>query len=87
MKSQLMQRQKNETDGVQNLEGGGLENGINPHFLDLQSKFFFILTFILSAVFFTSSSSGFLFICFFFTFISDFLLLQLILELNLLLLL
>ncbi|XP_070711650.1 leucine-rich repeat flightless-interacting protein 2 isoform X3 [Pempheris klunzingeri] len=34
LKSQL--DQKNGTDGVQNLEGGGLENGLDAHLLDLQ---------------------------------------------------
>uniref|UniRef100_A0A8C4GFN7 Leucine-rich repeat flightless-interacting protein 2 n=1 Tax=Dicentrarchus labrax TaxID=13489 RepID=A0A8C4GFN7_DICLA len=36
LKSQLDQRQKNGNDGVQNPEGGGLENGIDAHLLDLQ---------------------------------------------------
>ncbi|XP_073351538.1 leucine-rich repeat flightless-interacting protein 2 isoform X6 [Pagrus major] len=36
LKSQLDQRQKNGTDGVQNPEGGGLENGMDSHLLDLQ---------------------------------------------------
>lgn len=38
LKSQLDQRQKNGTDGVQNLEGDGLENGMDSHLLDLQSE-------------------------------------------------
>ncbi|XP_044043373.1 leucine-rich repeat flightless-interacting protein 2 isoform X10 [Siniperca chuatsi] len=36
LKSQLDQRQKNGTDGVQNPEGDGLENGVDSHLLDLQ---------------------------------------------------
>ncbi|XP_068587032.1 leucine-rich repeat flightless-interacting protein 2 isoform X4 [Cebidichthys violaceus] len=36
LKSQLDQRQKNGTDEVQNLEGDGLENGVDSHLLDLQ---------------------------------------------------
>ncbi|XP_029282964.1 leucine-rich repeat flightless-interacting protein 2 isoform X12 [Cottoperca gobio] len=36
MKSQLDQRQKNGTDGVQDPEGSSLENGLDPHLLDLQ---------------------------------------------------
>ncbi|XP_035533841.1 leucine-rich repeat flightless-interacting protein 2-like [Morone saxatilis] len=36
LKSQLDQRQKNGTDGVQNPEGGSLENGMDAHLLDLQ---------------------------------------------------
>lgn len=36
LKSQLNQRQKNGTDGVQDPEGGGLENGMDSHLLDLQ---------------------------------------------------
>ncbi|KAM9334233.1 leucine-rich repeat flightless-interacting protein 2 [Symphorus nematophorus] len=36
LKSQLDQRQKNGTDGVQNPEGDGLENGMDSHLLDLQ---------------------------------------------------
>ncbi|XP_070786584.1 leucine-rich repeat flightless-interacting protein 2 [Enoplosus armatus] len=36
LKSELDQRQKNGTDGVQNPEGGGLENGMDSHLLDLQ---------------------------------------------------
>ncbi|TKS66692.1 Leucine-rich repeat flightless-interacting protein 2 [Collichthys lucidus] len=36
LKSQLDQRPENGTDGVQNPEGGGLENGMDSHLLDLQ---------------------------------------------------
>ncbi|XP_059184029.1 leucine-rich repeat flightless-interacting protein 2 isoform X1 [Centropristis striata] len=36
LKSQLDQRQKNGTDGVQDPEGDGLENGMDSHLLDLQ---------------------------------------------------
>lgn len=36
LKSQLDQRQKNGTDGVQDPEGGSLENGMDAHLLDLQ---------------------------------------------------
>ncbi|KAE8278577.1 Leucine-rich repeat flightless-interacting protein 2 [Larimichthys crocea] len=36
LKSQLDQRPKNGTDGVQNPEGGSLENGMDSHLLDLQ---------------------------------------------------
>lgn len=39
LRSQLDQRQKNGTDGVHNPEGGGLENGMDSHLLDLQSEF------------------------------------------------
>lgn len=39
LKSQLDQRPKNGTDGVQNPEGGSLENGMDSHLLDLQSKY------------------------------------------------
>ncbi|XP_039979010.1 leucine-rich repeat flightless-interacting protein 2 isoform X4 [Xiphias gladius] len=36
LKAQLDQRQKNRTDGVQNPEEDGLENGMDPHLLDVQ---------------------------------------------------
>ncbi|XP_074483282.1 leucine-rich repeat flightless-interacting protein 2 isoform X5 [Sebastes fasciatus] len=36
LKSQLDRRQKNGTDGVQDAEGDGLENGMDSHLLDLQ---------------------------------------------------
>nr|XP_033471769.1 leucine-rich repeat flightless-interacting protein 2-like isoform X3 [Epinephelus lanceolatus] len=36
LKSQLDQRQKNRTDGDQDPEGDGLENGMDSHLLDLQ---------------------------------------------------
>lgn len=38
LKSELDQRQ-NGTDGVQNPEGGALENGVDSNLLDMQSKF------------------------------------------------
>lgn len=37
LKSQLDQRQKIGSDGVQDPKGDGLENGMDSHLLDLQS--------------------------------------------------
>lgn len=38
LQSQLDQRQKIVTEGVQNTENDGLENGMDSHLLELQSE-------------------------------------------------